>query len=180
MLSIGDTVKVHYTGEFADGKVFDTTVTSEPIMFTLGDEMMIEGFEKAVLQMSEGESKKVLIKAAEAYGEYDKDLLTEVNKKEFLGDKVVKVGDSIQAPTDDGVLVFNVNEIKGDTIVLDGNSNLAGKDVYFTIQVLEVYKPEVITEDFEDEFGSFEDELGSSEFKDDEFESEDYLDAEDY
>ncbi len=173
MLSIGDTVKVHYTGEFAGGRVFDTTVTSEPIMFTIGDEMMIEGFEKAVLEMSEGESKKVFLKAVEAYGEYDNELLTEVNKKDLLGDKEVKVGDSIQVPTEDGVLVFKVHEIKGETIVLDGNSDLAGKDVYFTIQVLEVRKGEMMADDFEDEFGSFEDEMGSSDI-----DGEDYLDAE--
>ena len=59
MLSIGDTVKVHYTGQFEGGKVFDTTIGNEPIMFTLGDEMMISGFEEAVINMNEGDKKTV-------------------------------------------------------------------------------------------------------------------------
>ena len=98
MLSIGDTVKVHYTGQFANGDIFDSTRDGDAIFFTLGDEMMIDGFEKAVMNMKEGERKTVDLKAIDAYGEYDKDLITEIDKKEFIGDKKINIGDTLQAP----------------------------------------------------------------------------------
>ena len=165
MLNIGDTVKVHYTGKFLNGKVFDSTVSSgEPIMFTLGDDMMIPGFEKAVLEMSENDIVAVTIPAIEAYGEYDEELLMEVNRKEVFGDKDIKKGDTIQAPTDEGVMVLKVHKIKGEIVILDANSDLAGKDLIFEIELLEVRKGDGIEEakegfdmdEFNDEFGDGE------------------------
>ena len=165
MLNIGDTVKVHYTGKFLNGKVFDSTVSSgEPIMFTLGDDMMIPGFEKAVLEMSENDIVTVTIPAIEAYGVYDEELLMEVNRKEVFGDKDIKKGDTIQAPTDEGVMVLKVHKIKGEIVILDANSDLAGKDLIFEIELLEVRKGDGIKEakeefdmdDFNDEFGDGE------------------------
>ena len=165
MLNIGDTVTVHYTGKFLNGKVFDSTVsTGEPIMFTLGDDMMIPGFEKAVLEMSENEIKTITIPAEEAYGAYDKELLMEVNRQEVFGDKEIKKGDTIQAPTDEGVVVLKVHKIKEDIVILDGNSELAGKDLIFEIELLEVRKG-VGMEEAKDEFDmdEFNDEFADGE-----------------
>ena len=172
MLNIGDTVKVHYTGKFLNGKVFDSTVsTGEPIMFTLGDDMMIPGFEKAVLEMAENDIVTVTIPAADAYGDYDEELLMEVNRQEVFGDKDIKKGDTIQAPTDDGVVVLKVNKIKGDVVILDGNSDLAGKDLIFEIELLEVRKGAGM--ESEDSYGDeFDDDFGS----DDEFDIDDSVD----
>jgi len=165
MLNIGDTVKVHYTGKFLNGKVFDSTVSSgEPIMFTLGDDMMIPGFEKAVLEMSENDIATVTIPASEAYGEYDEELLMEVNRKEVFGDKDIKKGDTIQAPTDEGVMVLKIHKIKGDLVILDGNSDLAGKDLIFEIELLEVRKGDGIIEAKEEfDMDEFNDEFGDGE-----------------
>jgi len=167
MLNIGDTVTVHYTGKFLNGKVFDSTVsTGEPIMFTLGDDMMIPGFEKAVLEMNENDIVTVTIPAKDAYGEYDEELLMEVDKNEVFGDKELKKGDTIQAPTDDGVVVLKVHKIKGDKVILDGNSELAGKDLVFEIELLEVRKGAGMSEEdaFKDEFGDeFDDDLDGGE-----------------
>ena len=177
MLSIGDTVKVHYTGQFPGGKVFDTTIGNEPIFFTLGDEMMIPGFEQAVFDMKEGDKKTVEIKAVDAYGEYDKDLLMEVDKAEFLGEKEVKEGDTVQAPTEDGMLMFKIHKINDKTLILDANSELAGKDVIFDIELLEVKKGEASIDEFnEEEFGSFDDEFAADDYSD----GDEYLDAENY
>ena len=133
-------------------------------MFTLGDDMMIPGFEKAVLEMSENDIVTVTIPAIEAYGEYDEELLMEVNRKEVFGDKDIKKGDTIQAPTDEGVMVLKVHKIKGEIVILDANSDLAGKDLIFEIELLEVRKGDGIKEakeefdidDFNDEFGDGE------------------------
>jgi len=172
MLNLGDTVKVHYTGKFLDGKVFDSTVKSgEPIMFTLGDDMMIPGFEQAVMEMEENEIKIVTIPAKDAYGDYDEELLIEVNRQEVFGDKELKKGDTIQAPTDEGVMVLKVHKIKDDIVILDGNSDLAGKDLIFEIELLEVRKgsgTEVAKEEFDlDEFNDeFDDGDDGFEFDD--------------
>ncbi|RLD40372.1 MAG: peptidylprolyl isomerase [Bacteroidetes bacterium] len=162
MLSIGDKVKVHYTGKYSDGKVFDSTAAKEPIEFTIGDEMMISGFEKAVMTMSEGDRLTVKLKASEAYGEIDTDLFVEVNRADVFGDKKIKKGDSIQAPTDDGVMMFKVHKVNDKTVILDGNSELAGKNLIFDIELINVIKES-------GEFGSFEDEFNEgSEFDIDE------------
>jgi len=175
MLNIGDTVKVHYTGKFLNGKVFDSTVsTGEPIMFTLGDDMMIPGFEKAVMEMSENDIVTVTIPAKDAYGEYDEELLMEVNRQEVFGDKKIKKGDTIQAPTDEGVMVLKVHKIKGDTVILDANSDLAGKDLIFEIELLEVRKGDGFGEAKEEfDLDAFNDEFGDG---DDGFNIDDSVD----
>ncbi len=159
----GVTVKVHYTGKHIDGEVFDSTVAREPIIFTIGDEMMIPGFEKAVCEMQKGEKKSVVITCEDAYGEYDPDLLVEVNKADLFDDnKEVKIGDQVQIPVESNVLVLTVKEIKDDKVVLDGNSDLVGKDLIFEIELLDILdgssdsyfdEEEDLGDEFNEEFG---------------------------
>jgi peptidylprolyl isomerase len=137
-ISEGVTVKVHYTGKHLNGEIFDSTVAREPIIFTVGDEMMIPGFEKAVMDMEEGETKIVNIPAAQAYGEYDEELIVSVDRKKVFGDKEIKKGDEIQAPTDDGIMFFKILEVKDDKVLLDGNTELAGKDLIFEIELIKI------------------------------------------
>ncbi len=160
MLNIGDTVKVHYTGKYTDGKVFDSTVASEPILFTIGDEMMLPAFEEAVMQMEVGDKKTIELKASEAYGDFDEELLMEVNRKEIFGDKELKVGDTIQAPTDEGVVVLKVYKVGDDEVILDANSEMAGKEVVFEIELLAILKGDgklTDEDDFDEEFPIDED-----------------------
>jgi peptidylprolyl isomerase len=138
MLALGDTVKVHYTGKYLDGKVFDTTKNKEPILFTIGDEMMIPGFEEAVMEMKAGQKKKVTIAAKDAYGDFDPELVVQVDRKSHFGDKEIKVGDTIQIPASDDVMVFVVKAIDDKNVTIDGNSHLAGKDLIFEIELLEI------------------------------------------
>ncbi len=173
MLKVGDTVKVHYTGSYMDDTVFDTTITSDPIQFTIGDEMMIPAFEKAVISMQIGEKKSITLKAKDAYGEYDEDLLMEVDRKEVFGDKDIKVKDIIQVPTDDGVMVFKVHEIGDKTVILDGNLEMAGKDVKFDIELIAVM--DATNTDIDDElFGDIDDELDDDLEIDEDFNIEEY------
>jgi len=137
-ISEGVTVKVHYTGKHLNGDIFDSTAAREPIIFTIGDEMMIPGFENAVMDMEVGDTKTVNIPAEQAYGEYDDELIIKVNRKKVFGDKEIMTGDEIQAPTDDGIMFFKVLRIEGDSVVLDGNSELAGKDLIFEIELIDI------------------------------------------
>ena len=82
----GDTVRVHYTGTFSDGEVFDSSRDREPLEFTIGDESLISGFEDALLGHEKGDRFTVTIPADEAYGEHLDELLMEVPLSEVPED----------------------------------------------------------------------------------------------
>lgn len=164
-LQKGDSVKVHYTGRHLDGTIFDTTAGSEPIQFTIGDEMMIPGFEAAVMKMHEGQKLQVIIKCKDAYGAYDKALVYDVNHKEIFGDRKFKIGDEVQLPTEDDVLVLKIVDLKDGRVYLDANPDLAGKDLMFDIELVEVFIGGADASD--DEFASEFEDVYSDDFDDD-------------
>ena len=134
----GKQVKVNYTGKFEDGTVFDTSVTEgrEPLRTILGEGNLIPGFEKGLLGMTVGESKTINIDAVEAYGEYLDGLVTTVEPKQVP--ETVKVGDVLQSQSERGVMNVTVTEITNKGIKLDANHPLAGKNLVFEVEVLEV------------------------------------------
>jgi FKBP-type peptidyl-prolyl cis-trans isomerase 2 len=134
----GDTVKVHYTGRLEDGDVFDTSMVDgrEPITVTLGENSLIVGFENGLIDMAVGEKKTIEIKCSEAYGEYNDGMIQEVPKSQMPGE--VEVGMSLQSQTEMGVIQFLVKEIKEESVILDANHMLAGKDLIFDLEVLEI------------------------------------------
>lgn len=139
MAKIGDTVKVHYTGKLEDGSIFDSSVNSEPLQFTLGDNMVIAGFDKAVVGMGLGESKTIGIPMDEAYGPYHSELVQEVNRTDIPTDMDLQVGQRLQAQREDGQLVvITVIEVSESTVKLDANHPLAGKDLFFDIELVEI------------------------------------------
>ena len=130
----GDTVKVHYTGRLADGTVFDTSVGSEPMEFTLGEGRLIPGFEQAVTGMQVGESKTVTIPVDEAYGQRRDELIIEVERDKLPADIEPEVG--MQLPTSQGnVTIIEVSET---TVKIDANHPLAGQDLTFDIELVEI------------------------------------------
>ncbi len=165
MLKRGDTVRVHYTGKYEDGQVFDSTAADEPVMFTIGDEMMLEAFERAVMSMVPGEKKTIHLKAREAYGDYDPELIYTVKKDEVFGDREIAVGSEIQIPYEDSVVSLTVVAVDGNEVKLDGNSEMAGKDVVFDIELIEVLPGAGdgdVSDDLDefDEFDSFDEFAG--------------------
>ncbi len=135
----GDKVKVHYTGKFTDNTVFDSSVTKEPLEFEVGAGQMIKGFDQAVEGMKENEKKTVKIKPEEAYGEKHEELMLTVDKKEVFKDMDVKVGQKFEVPQQDGrTVIVEVDEIDGDNVVLNGNHPLAGRELVFDIQLIEI------------------------------------------
>ncbi len=135
----GDTVKVNYTGRLDDGTVFDSSLHSGPLEFTIGDGQLIPGFENAVIGMSPGETKTQKIRAEEAYGPHADFLVIEVDRRRVPPDLDPEVGDRLQLQHPDGrvtpVLVTAVTE---NSITLDANHPLAGKDLTFDIELLEI------------------------------------------
>jgi FKBP-type peptidyl-prolyl cis-trans isomerase 2 len=132
----GKKVEVHYTGKHVDGEVFDTSEGREPLSFTIGEGMMIKGFEEGLMGMETGEKKTVEIEPSEAYGEAREDLFTEVEKAKLPED--VSEGQMLQAMTEQGPINVTVTELKEDVAVLDMNHPLAGKKLVFDLEVVEV------------------------------------------
>lgn len=135
----GDTVKVHYTGKLEDGTVFDSSGEEEPLEFTLGEGKIIAGFEKAVEGMEEGESKSVTLPPDEAYGEFKEEGKVTVERSAMPQDVEPQVGQMYQLTMDGGGVVnVSVVDIADDTVTLDANHPLAGRDLTFDITLEEV------------------------------------------
>jgi peptidylprolyl isomerase len=135
----GDTVKVHYTGRLTDGTVFDTTRDDEPLEFKLGENRVITGFEEAVLGMCPGESKKVRVGVNKAYGPYRQDMVVEVERDQFPSYMEPKVGLHLEIRSaGDQTIMVQVIRVSVSSVTLDGNHPLAGKDLDFEIELIEV------------------------------------------
>lgn len=135
----GDTVKIHYTGKLEDGTVFDSSVNREPLEFTLNGGQVIPGFEQAVVGMMPGESKTQKIPMEEAYGPYRSEMVIEVSRQQLPADLQPEVGQQLQVqqPNGQAVPVF-VTEVTDATVTLDANHPLAGEDLTFDIQLVEI------------------------------------------
>jgi peptidylprolyl isomerase len=135
----GNTVKVHYTGILGDGTQFDSSVGREPLEFTLGEGGVIPGFEQAVLGMVAGQSKSVTIPANEAYGEYQGQLVHQFPREQLPEEIELVEGLPLQAQGPDGQVVhFVVTAFDTESVTLDANHPLAGQDLTFQIELLEV------------------------------------------
>ncbi|MFD0932217.1 peptidylprolyl isomerase [Psychroflexus salinarum] len=135
-----DTVKVHYTGKLAStGQVFDSSLEREPIEFTLGEGTIIPGFETGVLNMKESEKKTIEIPKEEAYGEVRKDLFQQVGKDQLPEEIKPEVGMGLVSQNPDGTeRQLRVAEVNDDHIVVDANHPLAGHDLSFELELVEI------------------------------------------
>lgn len=136
MIKEGSKVKLHYTGKFEDQNVFDSSVGREPLEFTVGEGMLIPGFERGVIGMEPGSTKTIEIEPENGYGELREDLLQEVSTSQLP--EGVKVGDVLSAETPAGPINVVVREVNGDKATVDANHPLAGKKLIFELEVLEV------------------------------------------
>lgn len=135
----GDTVKVHYTGKFEDGTIFDTSVNDNPLQFKIGAGQIIQGFEEAVLGMGLGESKTTTIPADKAYGPYRKEMVVVVARNQFPENLILKVGEKLQlSQSDDQTIIVTIADASEATVTLDANHPLSGKDLTFDIQLVEI------------------------------------------
>jgi len=135
----GDTVKVHYTGKLADETVFDSSVNRDPLQFKIGDGQIIPGFEKIVIGMDTGEKKVTTIVSDQAYGPHRKDMVFSVDRDKFPPNIQPEVGQQLQMPqADDQKIVVTVTKVSESNVTLDANHPLAGKDLTFEIQLVEI------------------------------------------
>ena len=137
MIEKGNLVSVHYTGKLTDGNMFDSSQEREPLKFQVGSGQIIPGFENAIIGKNVGDKVTINIPADQAYGEVREDLLVKVEKNQLPGE--VQIGQSLSAQANNGQEVnVIVKEINEDHVIIDGNHPLAGKELVFEIEVLEV------------------------------------------
>jgi FKBP-type peptidyl-prolyl cis-trans isomerase 2 len=135
----GNTVQVHYTGKLADGTVFDSSVGREPFEFTLGAGQVIPGFEKAALGMKVGEKKTVTIPADEAYGPHRDEQVVELPREELPSGMTPEVGQQLVVTQQDGrQIIVVITEVSDETVTIDANHPLAGKDLTFEIELVKI------------------------------------------
>ena len=135
----GDTVKVHYTAKLEDGKVIDTSINHEPWQFTIGEDKLIQGFKEAVIGMNPGESKTVKVPADKAYGPHRKGMALVVDRNKLPEHIKPEVGQQLRIPQADGkTAVVTVIDVSESKVTIDANHPLAGKDLTFDIELIEI------------------------------------------
>jgi peptidylprolyl isomerase len=136
----GDKVKVHYTGRLDDGTVFDSSIISDPLEFTIGEREVIPGFEEAVIGMNPGESKTIRVPVDRAYGPHREDMIMEVEREKFPPEIEPEVGQQLEIRRRENGQTFpvTVTDVSESSVTLDANHHLAGKDLTFDIQLLEI------------------------------------------
>lgn len=135
----GDTVKVHYTGRLEDGTVFDSSLERDPLEFTLGKSMVVDGFEKGVEGMEPGETKEVSILPVDGYGENNPELSVQVRREQIPPEIEMEVGVMLEVPLEDGTTQrVIISELDDANVTLDGNHPLAGKTMIFDLNLIEI------------------------------------------
>ena len=135
----GDTVRVHYTGSFEDGTVFDSSSGSDPLEFTIGSGQVIPGVEEAVVGMTEGQEKRERIEPHRGYGGRRDELVFSVARDQLPPGSDVSVGDTLQVGFgDDKTADVQVTDLSDDTMTLDANHPLAGRTLLFDLQLVKI------------------------------------------
>jgi len=136
----GDKVKVHYTGTLNGGEKFDSSHDrGKTLDFQVGEGKMIKGFDKALLEMEVGQTKKISLKPSDAYGDVKTEAIQEVPNTEFPKDFKLIKGETIEGRTESGQpMRATIKEVKDDSVILDMNHPLAGKELDFEIELVEV------------------------------------------
>ncbi len=135
----GDVVRVHYTGKLTDGSQFDSSVGRPPLEFTLGAGQMIAGFDAGVLGMAIGEKKTLNIDPANGYGHKNPEAIIDFPKSNIPEGMSIEIGMKLNLQNEYGQPVpVEVIEIKEEAIVMDANHFLAGKDLVFDVELVEI------------------------------------------
>ena len=135
----GDKVKVHYHGKLSTGETFDSSEGGDPLEFEVGIGMVIKGFDDGVTGMTVGEKKTINIPFTDAYGPINPEMLIEISKDRFPKDMVIEAGVPLMMSDEEGhQFEVSIVEIKDTVVMLDANHPLAGKDLVFDLELIEI------------------------------------------
>lgn len=130
-------VKFNYTLTDSEGQVIDQS-NGQPLAYLHGAANIIPGLEKALTGKTVGDKLTVNVPAAEAYGEYYAEMVQEVPREMFQGVENIDVGMQFQAQAEDGIQIVTVKAVQDDVIIIDGNHPLAGRDLNFDVEIVEI------------------------------------------
>lgn len=135
----GDTVRVHYKGTLDNGDTFDSSSGREPLEFTIGSGQVIQGFEKAVVGMKPGDTRREKIAAADAYGDAREELVFDVERSALPEDADVSEGDFLEVSFPDGSRApVRIRELGDTSLKLDANHPLAGQNLTFELELVSI------------------------------------------
>ncbi len=138
-VSTGSKVKIHYTGKFDDGEIFDSSKGGSPLAFEVGTGQVISGFDQAVIGMQVGETKEVHLQEDEAYGPYNQEMVFPASPDQFEDGLIPEIGQQFQTEMEDGTpLLLTVKSAQNDEIILDANHPMAGKALNFHLEVISI------------------------------------------
>lgn len=136
---MGDVVRINYTGRLTNGTQFDTSTGKEPLEFTIGLGQVIKGLEAEVAGMAPGDKNTVTIPCELAYGEHRPEAIQQLDRSKVPSGIDVRVGTQLQARTSDGGLMpITVVELDDDHVKIDANHPLAGQDLVFDVELVEI------------------------------------------
>lgn len=135
----GDKVLVHYTGTYDDGTVFDSSVDRGPLEVTIGTGMVISGFDRALVDMEPGQKKTVNIPVDEAYGPRAEELIAEIKRDQIPAEIPLEIGQQLQLSlADGGEAIVMIVDLNDTTVTLDANHPMAGLDLNFELELVEI------------------------------------------
>jgi FKBP-type peptidyl-prolyl cis-trans isomerase 2 len=131
-------VDVAYKGTLTDGTVFSKSADGKPLEFLVGGGTIIPTLEKGMMGMKVGDKKIITVKAADAYGEYDKESVREIAREQFPKDVELKIGERYQVNGPGGPMVVSITAMTAMTVTIDFNHPLAGKDLTFEVTIVKI------------------------------------------
>ena len=135
----GDTVKVHYHGRLTNGETFDSSEGRAPLEFEVGSGMVIRGFDDGVMGMTIGQKKTIEIPVDDAYGPKDPEAIIEFPIANFPPGMTPAVGMQLAMSDQSGRQIpVTIVDVKPDIVVLDANHQLAGQDLIFDLELVEI------------------------------------------
>jgi peptidylprolyl isomerase len=134
----GSVVTLHYTGTLEDGTEFDSSHGREPLEITVGEEMLIPGFENSLIGHEQGESFTFTVKPEDGYGAYSEELVFTVPLDQVPDHITPETGMVLELTGEDGEMDVTIIDVTDTTVLLDANHALAGETLTFAVEILRV------------------------------------------
>ena len=128
----------HYTLRDELGEVLDSSSGGDPLHFLEGAGQIIPGLERELLGLAAGDRRQIAVKAADAYGDVDPDLVVKVKRSQFPPDAPLELGEQFTIDAGDHSPVFTIIDSDAETVTVDGNHPMAGKDLFFDVEIVDI------------------------------------------